>query len=315
MSTSRRSTPPTCRWISTISRAPDRPHAAGGGDGCLEHLRDDGGRGPGGGRRPRRGRPLLRRCRASRSARRIDAGAWDVDAVVCSATSSSGRTSVRCGCDGNCWRNSSRTRCARRRLTGLGSSRRERRRSRSSPVTPPPSTTSRRWGPVPTDRRVVLRPSPRSGMGGDARSAIPRRIGREVGLYGRGSMDGRVSTFAIRVTGETPQVTVRRLAARGVYAWAGTTMPSNRCAGPGCWTTGAWCGSGSSTSTPRRRSIVCSKAPVRMSFDGLVTFIRSRDLDGSQEFYEAVSGWSSCSTRDRCRIFRVSGSGFWVCAG
>jgi cysteine desulfurase family protein (TIGR01976 family) len=46
-------------------------------------------------------------------------------------------------------------------------------------------------------------------------------LGRRAVLYGRGSMDGRVSTFAIRVTGETPQVTVSRLAAHGVYAWAG----------------------------------------------------------------------------------------------
>ena len=46
-------------------------------------------------------------------------------------------------------------------------------------------------------------------------------LGRKVALYGRGSMDGRVPTFAIRVPGEHPQNTVRRLASRGVYAWAG----------------------------------------------------------------------------------------------
>lgn len=46
-------------------------------------------------------------------------------------------------------------------------------------------------------------------------------LDRKVGIHGRGSMDGRVPTFAIRVPGEHPQNTVRRLAARGVYAWAG----------------------------------------------------------------------------------------------
>ena len=46
-------------------------------------------------------------------------------------------------------------------------------------------------------------------------------LGREVTLYGHASMDGRVPTFAIRVSGEHPTETVRRLAARGVYAWAG----------------------------------------------------------------------------------------------
>ncbi|HVR33014.1 MAG TPA: cysteine desulfurase-like protein [Acidimicrobiia bacterium] len=46
-------------------------------------------------------------------------------------------------------------------------------------------------------------------------------LGRRVAVYGRGSMDGRVSTFAVRVPGESPQQTVRKLAARGIYAWAG----------------------------------------------------------------------------------------------
>ncbi|MEX2423888.1 MAG: cysteine desulfurase-like protein [Acidimicrobiia bacterium] len=46
-------------------------------------------------------------------------------------------------------------------------------------------------------------------------------LGRKVALHGRGSMDGRVPTFAVRVPGEHPQNTVRRLASRGVYAWAG----------------------------------------------------------------------------------------------
>ena len=44
---------------------------------------------------------------------------------------------------------------------------------------------------------------------------------RRAALHGRGSMDARVPTFAIRVPGEHPQNTVRRLASRGVYAWAG----------------------------------------------------------------------------------------------
>lgn len=46
-------------------------------------------------------------------------------------------------------------------------------------------------------------------------------LGRRVALYGRGSMEGRVSTFAIRVPGERPQDTVVRLARAGIAAWAG----------------------------------------------------------------------------------------------
>lgn len=46
-------------------------------------------------------------------------------------------------------------------------------------------------------------------------------MGRKLALYGKPSMDGRVSTFAVRVPGESPLVTVRRLATRGVYAWSG----------------------------------------------------------------------------------------------
>lgn len=44
---------------------------------------------------------------------------------------------------------------------------------------------------------------------------------RRVVLYGRGSMEGRVSTFAIRVPGERPQDTVMRLSQAGIAAWAG----------------------------------------------------------------------------------------------
>lgn len=44
---------------------------------------------------------------------------------------------------------------------------------------------------------------------------------RKVALYGRGSMEGRVSTFAIRVRDERPQDTVVRLARAGIAAWAG----------------------------------------------------------------------------------------------
>ena len=46
-------------------------------------------------------------------------------------------------------------------------------------------------------------------------------LGRKVALYGRGSMDGRVSTFAVRVPDERPQDTVNRLARAGIAAWAG----------------------------------------------------------------------------------------------
>ncbi|MEX2654376.1 MAG: cysteine desulfurase-like protein [Acidimicrobiia bacterium] len=46
-------------------------------------------------------------------------------------------------------------------------------------------------------------------------------LGEEVALYGKGSMDGRVSTFAVRVPGESPQATARRLAAEGIFLWAG----------------------------------------------------------------------------------------------
>jgi cysteine desulfurase family protein (TIGR01976 family) len=46
-------------------------------------------------------------------------------------------------------------------------------------------------------------------------------LGRKVALYGKPSMDGRVATFAIRVPGERPEATAARLAAHGVYVWAG----------------------------------------------------------------------------------------------
>ncbi|MFP5332109.1 MAG: cysteine desulfurase-like protein [Acidimicrobiia bacterium] len=46
-------------------------------------------------------------------------------------------------------------------------------------------------------------------------------IDRKVALYGRASMEGRVSTFAVRVPGERPQDTATRLAKAGIYAWAG----------------------------------------------------------------------------------------------
>ncbi len=46
-------------------------------------------------------------------------------------------------------------------------------------------------------------------------------LGDKVALYGRETMDGRVSTFALRVPGESPQATARRLAAMGVFVWSG----------------------------------------------------------------------------------------------
>jgi cysteine desulfurase family protein (TIGR01976 family) len=46
-------------------------------------------------------------------------------------------------------------------------------------------------------------------------------LGETADLYGRGSMDGRVSTFAVRVPGESPQATARRLAAAGIFVWSG----------------------------------------------------------------------------------------------
>lgn len=46
-------------------------------------------------------------------------------------------------------------------------------------------------------------------------------LGGNIELYGRDSMDGRVSTFAVRVPGEAPQDTARRLASRGIFLWAG----------------------------------------------------------------------------------------------
>lgn len=46
-------------------------------------------------------------------------------------------------------------------------------------------------------------------------------IDRRVALYGKASMEGRVSTFAVRVPGERPQDTAARLAKAGIYAWAG----------------------------------------------------------------------------------------------
>lgn len=46
-------------------------------------------------------------------------------------------------------------------------------------------------------------------------------LGRKVALYGKPSMEGRVTTFAVRVPGERPQDTVARLAKAGIYAWAG----------------------------------------------------------------------------------------------
>lgn len=46
-------------------------------------------------------------------------------------------------------------------------------------------------------------------------------MGDKAALYGRASMDGRVSTFAVRVPSESPQATARRLAAAGVFVWSG----------------------------------------------------------------------------------------------
>jgi selenocysteine lyase/cysteine desulfurase len=46
-------------------------------------------------------------------------------------------------------------------------------------------------------------------------------LGDRVALYGQPSMDRRVSTFAVRVSGESPQATARRLAAAGIFVWSG----------------------------------------------------------------------------------------------
>jgi cysteine desulfurase family protein (TIGR01976 family) len=46
-------------------------------------------------------------------------------------------------------------------------------------------------------------------------------LDRKVALYGKPSMDGRVSTFAIRVPGEHPRATAARLASRDIYVWSG----------------------------------------------------------------------------------------------
>jgi cysteine desulfurase family protein (TIGR01976 family) len=46
-------------------------------------------------------------------------------------------------------------------------------------------------------------------------------VGMRVALYGKHAMDGRVSTFAIRVPGERQQDTAARLARAGVYVWSG----------------------------------------------------------------------------------------------
>ena len=53
-----------------------------------------------------------------------------------------------------------------------------------------------------------------------------------------------------------------------------------------------------------------------MIYDGFVTFIRTTDLDRSHEFYEGLLGLELVLDQGRCRIFRISGSGFLgVCEG
>lgn len=53
-----------------------------------------------------------------------------------------------------------------------------------------------------------------------------------------------------------------------------------------------------------------------MKFDDFVTFIRSADLDRSQEFYEGRLGLELVLDQGGCRIFRISASGYvGVCSG
>jgi len=53
-----------------------------------------------------------------------------------------------------------------------------------------------------------------------------------------------------------------------------------------------------------------------MSYDDFVTFIRTADLDRSEEFYGGQLGLERVLDQGSCRIFRVSGSGFLgVCTG
>jgi catechol 2,3-dioxygenase-like lactoylglutathione lyase family enzyme len=53
-----------------------------------------------------------------------------------------------------------------------------------------------------------------------------------------------------------------------------------------------------------------------MSFDGFVTFVRTRDLDRARYFYEGMLGLSVVLDQGSCLIFRVSDSGFLgVCRG
>ncbi|HSJ28404.1 MAG TPA: VOC family protein [Acidimicrobiia bacterium] len=53
-----------------------------------------------------------------------------------------------------------------------------------------------------------------------------------------------------------------------------------------------------------------------MSYDGFVTFVRTRDLDRSEEFYVGSLGLERVLDQGTCRIFRVSGSGYLgVCRG
>lgn len=53
-----------------------------------------------------------------------------------------------------------------------------------------------------------------------------------------------------------------------------------------------------------------------MTFDSLVTFLRVRDLDRSQDFYGGLLGLELVLDQGTCRIFRVSESGFLgLCVG
>lgn len=53
-----------------------------------------------------------------------------------------------------------------------------------------------------------------------------------------------------------------------------------------------------------------------MIFDGVVTFLRSADLDRSHDFYHDLLGLDLVLDQGACRIFRVSGSGYLgVCRG
>lgn len=53
-----------------------------------------------------------------------------------------------------------------------------------------------------------------------------------------------------------------------------------------------------------------------MSFDQLVVFLRVADLERSARFYGDVLGLELVLDQGRCRIFRVSGSGYLgVCEG